>query len=481
MSTGDTLSDIKRRVGEKFSWGGKGQKPDQDKPSMETITEGKIPPSEQPTRLEMEAVKEKEEIAFESGVDTAPSEKHPERNEDAFIINSKNGLYGVCDGVGGKAAGEVASHEAAAVINEELGSLSINSSSVETEKAMRDAIQKAHEHITKLAEKNSDYKGMGTTASIMKIAEDGKKLVVAQIGDSRIYRLRAGQLERISPEDSWVEIARQHGLIDSDQDIEAGVDLVELRKKFFETKKEIEQLGEGDKTSAREKLTSLHELFNMLNDLRAQSRKSGHDLGTTIPIKFFRNRISNVLSPEHAVKPNILNFDVQEGDTYLTSSDGIHDNLTDDEIKAIMEQHADNPETISRQLTQASNERAKDDSNPRAKQDDKTAIVVKVKKMSEVVKIDQRQKIQEILTKEERNLENFQENADRYEIPALRQIMQIIHREITELENQFKIHPDNEILKIQLEYKRKWEGAAAQILAKKLGETTPSKKQNESF
>lgn len=481
MSSKDTLSDIGRKIGERFRW--KRQKPDKDQPSMETIGEDKPPPSERPTRIEMEAVKEKEEIAFESGIDTTPSEKHPEHNEDAFISNSENGLYGVCDGVGGQAAGETASHEAAAVINKELGSLPINSSAAKTEKVMRDAIQKAHKRIEKLVtDDRESCEGMGTTVSIMKFAEAGKKLVIGQIGDSRIYRLRAGQLERISPEDSLVETAREYGFIDSDEDVDAIVDMREVRSKFFEAEKELRQMeeaGQGDKKSVEIKKLRLYELLDALSQAWAQYKKAGYDLGPQIAIKFFRNRISNVLN-EYPANPHILTLDVQEDDVFLVCSDGISDNETDREIKAIIEQ-PDSVEIIARNLTKTANERASDENHSRAKKDDKTAIVVKVKKVGEAVKLDQRQKIKEISTKEEQKLITFRQHVDKYELKALRQIMQTINQEIVELENQLKAHPDDEILKTQLEYKRKWGEITARALREKSGKTVPSKKQKESF
>lgn len=122
------------------------------------------------------------------------------QNEDSCLaeIGDAYALFIVADGMGGHLAGEVASQMAIDAIKRMAQENEIASISV-----LRDTVCNAHEAIVKLAGENKNCSGMGTTLSAM--WRGGHYMYVAHVGDSRIYRLRGGKLERITQDHSLVE------------------------------------------------------------------------------------------------------------------------------------------------------------------------------------------------------------------------------------------------------------------------------------
>jgi protein phosphatase len=122
-------------------------------------------------------------------------------NEDAFGYSVDAGVYVVCDGMGGAAAGEVASNLA---VDEVLRRLSHRSeSSPSLRAAAEKAISAANEAIFSRARRNHRLSGMGTTLVVL--AAEDRHVWVLNIGDSRCYRLRHGRLEQITLDHSLVE------------------------------------------------------------------------------------------------------------------------------------------------------------------------------------------------------------------------------------------------------------------------------------
>ncbi len=119
-------------------------------------------------------------------------------NEDAFGYSVEHGVYVVCDGMGGAAAGEVASSLAV----DELMRLLAKDSVPPREQAGR-AIAAANQAIYSRAQRNHKLSGMGTTM-VMFIAEE-RHAWFLNIGDSRGYRLRNRRLEQITLDHSHVE------------------------------------------------------------------------------------------------------------------------------------------------------------------------------------------------------------------------------------------------------------------------------------
>ena len=128
-----------------------------------------------------------------------------QRNEDAFLVDDKLGLYVVADGMGGHRAGDVASVaavEAAANFirhkgKEELSGVATGDLGRDAlEKVARRAVAYAARAVYEKAISDPRYNGMGTTLSMLVLA--GPYGVIAHVGDSRVYRLREGQAEMLT-------------------------------------------------------------------------------------------------------------------------------------------------------------------------------------------------------------------------------------------------------------------------------------------
>lgn len=121
-------------------------------------------------------------------------------NEDAFGYSVEHGIYVVCDGMGGAAAGEVASSVA---VDEMLRLLSHRPQEIPLPKLAEDAICTANRAIYSRAQRNYKLTGMGTTLVALVIEE--RRAWVLNIGDSRCYRWRGGHLEQLTLDHSLVE------------------------------------------------------------------------------------------------------------------------------------------------------------------------------------------------------------------------------------------------------------------------------------
>ena len=123
-------------------------------------------------------------------------------NEDAFGYSVEHGVYVVCDGMGGAAAGEIASSLA---IEEMMRCLAgdARDKTAPLEELVGQAIHAANESIHSRAQSNVRISGMGTT--LVGLAAEGKRVLVFNVGDSRCYRLRSLRLEQISQDHSLVQ------------------------------------------------------------------------------------------------------------------------------------------------------------------------------------------------------------------------------------------------------------------------------------
>src|SRR3954469_19971439 len=119
-------------------------------------------------------------------------------NEDKVYISSR--LAAVADGVGGAAAGEVASQW----IVEALANLDKSKLDIPLDAALENAIAWGNETIGFIAGSRPQLAGMSTTLTAVALSNDGV-YVLANIGDSRTYLLRDGELRQLSRDDSLVQ------------------------------------------------------------------------------------------------------------------------------------------------------------------------------------------------------------------------------------------------------------------------------------
>ena len=121
-------------------------------------------------------------------------------NEDSLGYSVERGVYVVCDGMGGAAAGEIASSLA---VDELMRLLAGSSAPASPRTEAERAVAAANKAIYSRAQRNHKLSGMGTTM-VMLLAED-RRVWVFNIGDSRAYRLRDSRLEQITLDHSHVE------------------------------------------------------------------------------------------------------------------------------------------------------------------------------------------------------------------------------------------------------------------------------------
>ncbi len=129
------------------------------------------------------------------------------RNEDSFLEAA--GLFAVADGMGGARAGEVASRIAVETLaggGESDGS---------PERRLAEVAETANRKIYELAQSDESSEGMGTTLTA--VAVTGGEVAIGHVGDSRLYRYRDGELERLTRDHSLVEELVRRGELEPEE------------------------------------------------------------------------------------------------------------------------------------------------------------------------------------------------------------------------------------------------------------------------
>lgn len=186
-------------------------------------------------------------------------------NEDTLGMDADRGIFLVADGMGGHAAGEIASDLAArAAENAMANAVDAGAAPDGLQETLRSAFHNAYAAIVSYCRASPHTRGMGTTLTVCVLDREGIAHV-GHIGDSRLYRLREGAFEQITQDHTWVqrevdagrlsaEAARTHPLSHIvtrvlSEDIEPEVDLL------------VEPLRPGDLL-----LLATDGLYNMVGD-----------------------------------------------------------------------------------------------------------------------------------------------------------------------------------------------------------------------
>ncbi len=224
------------------------------------------------------------ELTFAAATDVGRQRTH---NEDNFLIDKKLRLFLIADGMGGHAAGEVASsiavHEIrdAVYANRELidryRADGPANNAAEILQLLESAVQAACASVYNRAQSESDKRGMGTTASVMLIAgaPDHLRGFIAHVGDSRIYLARQGQSHQ---------------------------------------------------------LTEDHSLMNEL----VRRGKLKRDQVESSPYKQFKNAVTRAVGVYASVEVDTFDFDILPGDRFLLCSDGLYAYLEDDKLPGLL-------------------------------------------------------------------------------------------------------------------------------------------------
>lgn len=208
-------------------------------------------------------------------------------NEDAWVIDENLGLYAVADGMGGHAAGEIASQRSLEIVHNSIlrskdvaDRLSQDPLSAENVQAarrlMESAIQNATYMVFAFAQHDPEQQGMGTTLSAFLLAD--RVALLGQVGDSRIYRVRNDQAHQLTEDHTLINWQLKQGLISP-----------------------------------------------------AEAERSPH-----------KNVITRAVGSHDYVQVDTLIIDVQAGDKFLVCSDGLHGYLKSHEIPRIMKLSPEN-------------------------------------------------------------------------------------------------------------------------------------------
>jgi protein phosphatase len=151
--------------------------------------------------------------------------KRRQHNEDFFLCDDAVGLYVVADGVGGHAKGEVASREAVDELvmwvrrhlpQVDLEMMRGTADAIERiRRLLESGVQQACYMIYGLAELDPAKRGMSTTLSVLLLRNT--RAFVAQVGDSRVYRLRGSALTQLTEDHTLVNYKLKQGLITPEQ------------------------------------------------------------------------------------------------------------------------------------------------------------------------------------------------------------------------------------------------------------------------
>lgn len=120
-------------------------------------------------------------------------------NEDAWITKPELGFFAIADGMGGHNAGEVASKLTIESLSKSLEKIK-RKKTLELILELRSAIEESNKLVFQKSQEDPEFTGMGTTLCCLLLLD--KKLIMAHVGDSRIYRFRNGKLSLLTQDHS---------------------------------------------------------------------------------------------------------------------------------------------------------------------------------------------------------------------------------------------------------------------------------------
>lgn len=219
-------------------------------------------------------------------------------NEDSVLTYPRLGLAVLADGMGGYNAGEVASGMATSVLGSELEHAFVqrppqaimDSGVTWAQEALVSVISRTNSAIHQAAQANPKYYGMGTTLVATLFFDN--RLIVAHVGDSRLYRLRANAM---------IQVTRDHSLLQ--EQIDSGI-ITPEQARFSQNK----------------------------------------------------NLVTRAMGVENAVDTEVAVHEVLPGDIFLLCSDGLNDMVEDGEIELTLATLAANLPLCAAQLVDAAND-----------------------------------------------------------------------------------------------------------------------------
>lgn len=148
------------------------------------------------------------------------AEEPPDADAPAFGRVALPVALGVCDGMGGAAAGEIASRAAVRLVGARLARLAADVSVEVLGRSIVEALEQASRAVHAEARANPRWSGMGTTATICGLAGVGRdqaELVIGQVGDSRAYLLRQGDLKQLTRDQTLAQLLIERGQLQPEE------------------------------------------------------------------------------------------------------------------------------------------------------------------------------------------------------------------------------------------------------------------------
>ena len=156
-------------------------------------------------------------------------------NEDYLQLDPQNNVFAVCDGMGGHAAGEVASMTAAEIVSISFGnfskelfedeSLTFGRTLPDTGDILVKSIRLSNREIHNRAQSDSSLSGMGTTIVALSLESD--YMSIAHVGDSRAYKIEDRRLVQLTKDHSWVQELQDSQRINlSEADVSVGKNVI---------------------------------------------------------------------------------------------------------------------------------------------------------------------------------------------------------------------------------------------------------------
>jgi PPM family protein phosphatase len=223
------------------------------------------------------------------------------RNEDRFVADGDLGFFAVVDGMGGHSGGELASATIAEAVTNFIRDTAADSDKTwpagldsrlsRLANRLQVAIRAANRTLAARAQADAALEGSGATLAAALYSE--RRMAVSNVGDCRVYLLRAGRLQQITKDHSIVAEQLAQGLIDSE--------------------------------AAR-----------------------------THPL---RHVVTRAISGQAGMAVDILELDIKPGDRVVLCSDGIHGVLTDDELSSLASTNDQSLEDVCRSIIAEANAR----------------------------------------------------------------------------------------------------------------------------
>ena len=135
-----------------------------------------------------------------------------ENNQDQLLVDEQRDVYAIADGMGGHAAGEVASRIAIQALAETIDE---SADGDEANRLLVEAFREGNRRICESVLTRGEWRGMGTT--IVALVRRDDKVIIGHVGDSRSYVLRDGKLVQLTHDHSWVGEQVRMGLLTEEE------------------------------------------------------------------------------------------------------------------------------------------------------------------------------------------------------------------------------------------------------------------------